>query len=114
MNSSEDILSDSFQFKVPLGASYVADRRSVPYFTAGRNIYQSGSGAKIIRINVAGDGWLDPSTVRLHYTLANTSTASTARLRTIGGPWSFCRCVRCICGGEIVDDTDYYNRVREM
>ncbi len=114
MNSAEDLLIDSFQFKVPPGASYVTDRRSVSYFTAGSNIYQSGSGTKIIRINITGDGWLDPSTVRLHYTLVNNSSVTNARLRTIGGPWSFFRRMRCLCGGEIIDDIDYYNRVHEM
>ncbi len=46
MNSAEDLLIVSFQFKVPPGASYVIDRHSVSYFIAGSNTYQSGSGTK--------------------------------------------------------------------
>ena len=65
-NTAEDLLIDSFQFKIPPGASYVTDRRTISYFTAGSNIYQSGSGTKIIRINLTGDGWLDPTSIRLH------------------------------------------------
>ncbi len=107
MNSAEDLLIDSFQLKVPPGARYVIDRRSVSYFTAGSNIYQSGSRAKTIGSSITGDGWLDPSTLRLHYTLVNISTVATARLRTIGGPWSFFRRMRCICGGEIIEGIDY-------
>ena len=42
-NSAEDLLIDSFQFKIPPSASYVTDRRSVSYFTAGSNVYQSTS-----------------------------------------------------------------------
>ena len=30
------------------------------------------------------------------------------------GPWSFFRRARCLVGGAIVDDIDYYNRVHEM
>jgi len=88
-NTAEDLLIDSFQFKIPPGASYVTDRRTISYFTAGSNIYQSGSGTKLIIINLTGDGWLDPSSIRLHYTLVNNDTAVGHMLRPIGGPWSF-------------------------
>ena len=88
-NSAEDYLIDSLQFKIPPGASYVADRRTVSYFTAGSNIYTSNGGTQVIRINLTGDGWLDPGSTRLHYTLVNTSSNATSNLRTIGGPWSF-------------------------
>ena len=113
-NSAEDYLIESFQFKIPPGASYVTDRRTVSYFTAGSNIYTSNGGTKVIRINLTGGGWLDPGSIRLHYTLVNTSTNATSNLRTIGGPWSFFRRVRCLIGGALVDDIDAYNRVHEQ
>ena len=99
--SAEDYLTDSFQFKIPPGASYVTDRRTVSYFTAGSNIYTSGSGAKVIRINLTVDSWLDLGSIRLHYTLASTDSTATNYLRTIGGPWSFFRRVRCLIGGAL-------------
>jgi hypothetical protein len=113
-NTAEELLIDSFQFNIPQGASYVTDRRTISYFTAGSNIYQSGAGTKIIRINLTGDGWLDPSSIRLHYTLVNNDTGARKFLRTVGGPWSFFRRVRCLIGGALIDDIDYYNRVHEM
>ena len=58
-NSAEDYLIDSLQLKIHPGASYVTDRRTVSYFTAGSNIYTSNGGAKVIRINLTGDGSLD-------------------------------------------------------
>jgi len=61
-----------------------------------------------------GDGWLDPSTVRLVYTLVNTDNTATHVLRPLSGPWSFFRRARCMVGGAIIDDVDYYNRVHEM
>ena len=69
VNSVEDYLIDGLSFKLNPGASYVTDRRSVSYWTAGSNEYASGTGSKVIRINLTGDGWLDPSTVRVIYTL---------------------------------------------
>ena len=112
-SSADDYLIDSFQLKIPPGASHVADRRSVSYFTSGSNTYTSTGGTKVNRINLTGDGWLDPGSTRLHYTLANSSTNATSDLRTIGGPWSFFRRARCLIGGALVDDVDYYNRVHE-
>ena len=113
-SSVEDYLIEGLSFKLNPGASYVTDRRSVSYFTAGSNIYQSGSGARVIRINLTGEGWLDPSTVRLSYTLVNNETTATKILRPISGPWGFFRRARCLVGGAIVDDIDYYNRMHEM
>ena len=84
------------------------------YFTAGSNIYTSGSRTKVIRISLAGDSWLDPGRIRLHYTLVNAGSTPTNNLRTTGGPWSFFRRVRCLIGGALVDDVDYYNRVCKM
>jgi hypothetical protein len=73
VNSVEDYLIDGLSFKLSPGASYVTDRRSVSYFTAGSNIYPSGAGTKVARINLTGDGWLDPSTVRVvYYSLENS------------------------------------------
>ena len=113
-NSVEDYLIDGLSFKLNPGASYVAERRSVSYFPSGSNIYQSGSGARVIRVNLTGEGWLDPSTVRLTYTLVNTNGTAAKILRPISGAWSFFRRARCLVGGAIVDDIDYYNRVHEM
>ena len=64
-SSVEDYLIEGLSFKLNPGASYVTDRRRVSQFTGGSNIYQSGSGSRVIRINLTGEGWLDPSTVRL-------------------------------------------------
>ena len=113
-SSVEDYLIEGLSFKLNPGASYVTERRSVSYFTAGSNIYQSGSGARVMRINLTGEAWLDPSTVRLTYTLVNSDGTASKVLRPISGPWCFFRRARCLVGGAIVDDVDYYNRVHEM
>ena len=113
-NSIEDYLIEGLSFKLNPGASYVTDRRNVSYFTAGSNIYQSGTGARVIRINLTGEGWMDPSTARICFTLRNNDGTAAHILRPIGGPWSFFRRIRCLVGGAIVDDVDFYNRVHEM
>ena len=65
-------------------------------------------------MNLTGDGWLDPSTVRVAYTLMNNETDAARRLRPISGPWSFFRRLRCTASGAICDDIDYYNRLHEQ
>ena len=70
-NGIEDKLIDGLSFKMTPGASYVVDRRSVTYHPQGSNIYKVGAGAKLIRILLTGDNWLDPSTLRVMFNLNN-------------------------------------------
>ena len=32
----------------------------------------------------------------------------------LGGPWAFFRRVRCLCNGQVIEDTDNYNRCHEL
>ena len=112
-NSVEDYLIDGLSFKLNPGASYVTSRKSVSFWVSRSQSYISGQ-SRIIKIQINGDGWLDPSTVRLVYTLRNNDTVKAHLLRTIGGPWSFFRRARCMYQGAIVDDIDMYNRTHEM
>ena len=84
-NSVEDVLIPGLSFRLEPGASYVTDRRNVTWYASGAQNYVSGQGARVIRIAINGDGWIDPSTVRLSYTLNNTA-ANPLILRPIGGP----------------------------
>ena len=113
-NSTEDHLIEDLSFKLQPGASYVTDRRSVNYFATGSNIYTSDSGARLIRINVTADGWLDPETIRVAFTLVNTDPNGGHLLRPLTGGWGFFRRARCMINGAIIDDIDYFNRLSEM
>ena len=89
VNGVEDYLIECLSFKLQPGASYVTDRRSVSYFPAGSNVYVAQTGTRVIRINLTGDGWLDPSTLRLMMTVRNTHDTRT--LVPLSGGWSFFR-----------------------
>ena len=111
-NAIEDHLIDSISFKLQPGASYVTDRRSVSFFPQGSNIYKPETGTKVIKIALTGTGeWLDPSTVQLQFQLKNEENK---KLLVAGGPHSFIRRARLMCGGTVVEDIDQYNRVHEM
>lgn len=110
-NSVEDKLIDGLSFKLKPGASYVTNRRSVTFHPQGSNIYKPGSGAKLIKILLSGDDFLDPSTFRIAFNLRNESTG---RIFPLGDPHSFFQRMRVIVGGQVLEDIDNYNRVHEM
>ena len=57
-------------YKLQSGASYITNRRSVSYFPQGGNQY-SPSGVRVMKFNIPGDQWLDPSTFRVRFQLNN-------------------------------------------
>ena len=65
----EDSLISSLDFKIKPGASYITGRRNVSYFPSGGNTY-SPNGVRVLRFHLT-DGWLDPSSVRIKFTLVN-------------------------------------------
>ena len=75
-NSVDNYLIEGLSFKLQPGAGYVTDRRSVNYYAAGSNVYTSASGARVIRTNLTGDGWLDLATVLVFFTLVNNDGAA--------------------------------------
>ena len=113
-NGIEDKLVDALSFKLTPGASYVTDRRSVTFHPQGSNIYESSNGVRLIRIALNGDNWLDPSTFKIAFDLANTDSNSTKYLRPLGGPHAFFRRCRVLVGGQVVEDIDNFNRTSQM
>ena len=107
-NAAEDKLIDGLSFKLKPGASYVTDRKSVTFHPQGSNIY-SPIGTKVIKILLSGDQWLDPSTVRVMMDVHNQDSDSNKLLRPLGGPHTFFRRMRVLCGGTVVEDIDNYS-----
>ena len=116
-NSVEDRLVDGLSFQLKPGASYVTERKSVTYHPQGSNIY-STNGTKLIKLLLTGDQWLDPSTFRIMFELQNNENPANGnghmQLRPLGGPHTFFRRMRILCGGQVVEDIDNYNRVHQM
>ena len=101
--SADNILLDGLSFKLPATADYVTNRRSVTFMPQGGNQY-SVNGVKVIKINLTGQDWLDPSTVRFMFTINNLEAGAGKQLRILGGPWSFFRRLRVLCGGTVIED----------
>ena len=118
--SVDDAFIGGLNYKLKPGASYVTNRRSVLYFAQGCNQY-SPNGAKVMKFNLTGDQWLDPSTFRVMFQLNNTGDIGAAEgtsLKSIGplswNPAVFFRRARIICGGVVVEDIGNFNRLSLM
>eukprot|EP00972_Heterocapsa_arctica_P114519 16442807-Heterocapsa_arctica.AAC.1 len=61
--SIEDALIGPLSYKLKEGAPYVTNRRSVSFFPLGGNS-DSSAGVKVMKFNITGDQWLDPSSLR--------------------------------------------------
>ena len=75
-NGIEDKLIDGLLFKLNPGVSYIIDRRSVTFHPQGSNKYSPVGGTRLIRILLTGDGWLDPSTIRVMFDIRNKTTST--------------------------------------
>jgi hypothetical protein len=113
-NNSEDLLVDSLSFKLPGSGQYVVDRRSCTFHTEGSNSYSSLSGTRVLKFRLNGEGWLDPSTVRIMFDVVNTNGDSTKTLKPIGYCHGFFRRLRISIRGQIIEDISDFNRVSHM
>ena len=114
--SIDDALIGGLSYKLKPGASYVTNRRSVSYFAQGGNQY-SPSGVKVMKFNLTGDQWLDPSTFRVMFQLNNTGNVGAAEGTSLKmveplswNPAVFFRRARIVAGGQVVEDIDSFNR----
>ena len=114
VQSVDDALIGGLSYKLKAGASYVSDRRSVSYFASGGNQYSS-SGVRVMKFNISGDQWLDPSTFRVMFTLNNLTPTGTNCVQPLHwNPAIFFRRARIIAGGQTIEDIDDFNRLSLM
>ena len=116
--STDDALIGGLSYKLKPGASYVINRRSVSYFASGGNTY-SPNGVKVMKFNLAGDQWLDPNTFRVAFQLNNHNGSNgdgfAIMVQPLGwNPSVFFRRARLICGGQVIEDIDDFNRLSLM
>jgi hypothetical protein len=113
-NNAEDLLVDSLSFKLPGSGQYVTDRRSGTFHTEGSNSYSALNGTRVLKFRLNGEGWLDPSTVRIMFDVMNTDPDITKTLRPIGYCHGFYRRLRISVRGQILEDISDWNRLSHM
>ena len=78
-----------------------------------------GNGVKVMKFNLTGDQWLDPSTFRVASQFDNHNGVNANDFQIMVQPLSwnpavFFRRARLICGGQVVEDIDDFNRLSLM
>ena len=69
-----DSLIEQLSFSLPAVATYARERRLVQIQPQGANTF-SPTGNQVMSFNLTSqDGWLDPSSLRLHFRIRNTVT----------------------------------------
>ena len=110
---TEDELQSSLEYRLSPTANYITSRRSVRNYPSGASSL-STNGLRVARVNIGSDGssFIDPSTVRVTFTIQNNST--TGMLAPVSGPSCFFSRCRVFCGGQLVEDIPYFHRVSHM
>ena len=111
---TEDVLGDSLSFKLPGSGQYVTDRRSCTFHTDGGNTCSAKSGTKVLKFRMNGEGWVDPSTVRILFDVRNTDPNILKTVKTLGHCHGFFRRLRLSVRGQIIEDIQDFNRVSHM
>ena len=109
----EDVLHESLSFKLRPSASYVIDRKFVTFWPQGSSEYKVTGGIKVIKININGSDWMDPSSLKLHFHIKNND-GNNGLILYVRGIHNWFRRLRVIIGGQVVEDIDNYNRVCQM
>ena len=105
-----DSLISQLSFQLPAVATYARERRLVQVMPQGANTF-APDGNQVMTFNLTSqDGWLDPSSLRLHFRILNAAPAGAdAAANALLGltPASGCRCffsqLRILIGGTEVE-----------
>ena len=109
---SDEQLIQSLDFKLPPSTNYVLARHQNKFYPSGASTF-SPTGVRVARILLSGqEGWIDPSTIKIAFSLNNLST--TDDLILAGSPAVCVRRMRVLISGTVVEDVDYANRVHSM
>ena len=108
---SDDSLVDQLAFRLPETTSYATERRLLSAYPSGASHF-APDGVRVARFTLTGDGWLDPSTLRLAFKLKNTHATDTLQLAS--GPWCLFDQLRLLIGGVEVERIALYGRQHEL
>ena len=112
--NAECLLVGCLSFKLSGSGQYVVDRRAVTFHTEGSNSYSSLNGERVLNFKLNGEGWLDPSTVRLMFDVMHIDGDITKTLRPTGYYHGSGRRLRISVRGQIIEDIQDFKRVSQM
>ena len=110
-----DSLIEQLSFSLPAVATYARERRLVQVMPQGANTF-APNGNQVMTFNLTSqDGWLDPSSLRLHFRIRNTEAAGANNgLLSAGGCHCFFSQLRILIGGTEVERIEPYSMCHEL
>ena len=110
-----DSLISQLSFQLPAVATYAKERRLVQVMPQGANAF-APDGAQTLTFNVTSqEGWLDPSSLRLHFRIRNRAAAGANNGLV---PASGCHCffsqLRILIGGTEAERIEPYALLHEL
>ena len=116
-----DSLIEQLSFSLPAVATYARERRLVQVMPQGANTF-APNGNQVLTFNLTSqDGWLDPSSLRLHFRIRNTAPAvadaaanALLGLRAASGCHCFFSQLRILIGGTEVERIEPYHMLHEL
>ena len=109
---SNDEILESLSYKLGPTSEYIQQRRQSRFHPSGASSYSSNT-TQIARIELKGQGgYLDMSTLKICFRLAETGGALPLILS--GGPHALVSRIRVFCQGSLVEDCSHYGRVHHL
>ena len=107
-NSSEAPIHPALAYELPAPSTAITDRQHHVRAYPSSASSLSPTGTKTCRIRIGGDQFVDPSSIRVQYTLNNLESAK--YLRPVSGPWCLWQQVYCRSSGVELDNIPHYGR----
>ena len=112
----KDSLISQLSFQLPAVATYARERRLVQIMPTGANTF-APDGNQIMTFNLTSqqDGWLDPSSLRLHFRIQNRAAAGVNNgLLPASGCHCFFQQMRVMIGGTECERIEPYHLCHEL
>ena len=116
LKDANDELISELSYREPNTASFIISRNSCSFQAIGSNVYSPSSGVRIIRFNISGEDWVDPSTLRIVFDVVNNEavTATPKILYPVNGPHGYFSRGRLLIRGQLPEDISNYSRTHEL
>ena len=106
--SGEAAVHPALAYELPAPSTAITDRKQHVRAYPSSASSLSSTGTRTARIRIGGEDFVDPSSMRVQYTITNL--AGDKFLRPVSGPWALWQQVYCRSGGVELDNIGHYGR----
>jgi len=97
----------ALSYELPAPSTAIVDRKQSCRAYPSSMSTLSFTGTRSVKIRLGGEEWIDPSSIRIQFTINNTGTGS---LRPMTGPWGVWQQAFLHSNGVQLDDIGWYGR----